>query len=524
MNEGRPQVILSKAFVETEVGKLPVFADCKVGTPQEGSTFVGTASDVSEVVDGEHSFIWLGYNTPAHAPDGVTWIVPEDDCAEDLISNGLLASNVVTIAFPVDREKWKPSGASILANPWFIEGNAEYLLDCLPENHRNLTKDLGSAGLYIHEQGPASNIAKALACAIPCVVDWEYSAWITDGWDGFVTHINNPDELRETLERASDTDLRARLAVPARTSSERWDTKNISNTWNRLLTLEWPKVSVVLPTYNRSHLIRKAVGNLLAQDYPNLEIIVVNDGSKDNTRKILDSFKDKCLKIINKENERLPKALNTGFEHASGELLTWTSDDNSFQDGALRALARELILHPEAVMVFSDYAIDEKTEVETGPPWLLRERNNVGASFMYRASAAVRAGQYDPELELAEDYDYWLRLHKVGPLIHLPRCLYNYGDAPDSLTRQMPVEVQMATLKLLEREREHDADWPAAREDMLKNIAMQLKEQGKSGESLQIARQLIASNAANMAGYKAALRALTPGMFLKAFRAVKGVK
>lgn len=524
MSEALQQVILSKAFAETEIGKLPVFTDCIIGTPREGSTFVGIASDVPEVVDGEHTFIWLGYNNPIHVPDGVTWIVPEDDSAEELVFDGLPASSIVTIPFPVDREKWKLGDAGILNAPWYVEGEVNWVRPNLPEDYRSLTDSIASAGLYIHEQGPANNIAKALACGIPCVVDWEYSAWITDGWDGLVTHINNPDELRETLERASDTDLRARLAVPARTSSERWDTKNISDTWDRLLTLEWPKVSVVLPTYNRAHLIRKAVDNLLAQDYPNLEIVVVNDGSKDKTREILDGFNDKRLKIINKENERLPKALNTGFEHTSGELLTWTSDDNCFQDGALRALVRELIIHPQAVMVFSDYAIDEKTEVETGPPWLLREKNNIGACFMYRASAAKRAGQYDPDLELAEDYDYWLRLHKIGPLIHLPRCLYNYGDAPDSLTRQMPVEVQMATLKLLEREREHDADWPAAREEMLKNIAMQLKEQGKSGESLQIARQLIASNAANMAGYKAALRALTPGLFLKAFRAVKGVK
>ncbi|MHC4839950.1 MAG: glycosyltransferase family 2 protein [Planctomycetota bacterium] len=500
-----------------------MFADFKTGTPQKDCVFVGTTTDLPDVVDASLTFIWLGYDIPISAPRDVTWVVPENDCVADL-EILLSPADIVTIPIPVDRDEWKPSGKDLLNAPWYLE-IALAVKRCLPENRTTLAENIQTAGLYVHAQNSATvNIGKALACGIPCVVDWQYSHLVTDGWDGLVTNIENPDELRATLLRADDDELRARLAVPARTSSQRWDAKTISDTWQRLLALDWPKVSVVLPTCNRAHLIGTAIENVLNQQYPNFEVIVVNDGSSDGTRDVLDEFDDPRLRVIHKDNERLPKALNTGFEAATGEFLTWTSDDNTFKDGALKAMARELVLNPDTAMVYANYAIDGETVVETGPTWLLKERNLIGACFMYRKSAAIRAGQYDPDLELAEDYDYWLRLNKIGQLSHLPRTLYNYGDAPDSLTRQMPVEVQMATLKLLEREREHDADWPAAREELLKKIAMQLKEQGKSVESLAVARQLISMGAANMAGYKAALRALTPSLFLKAFRSVKGLK
>ncbi|MCF6227718.1 MAG: glycosyltransferase [Planctomycetes bacterium] len=455
-------------------------------------------------------------------------VFSSEEAAQRAASDGTPESEIIVIEDPVDREVFKPDPDKSESTPWLMTEKPELLDGIMPAGRSLFTGPVQKSGLLIHASGDWRSIPQALASGVPCLVSAEYAHLITDGWDGLVVNFNDRESLKAALEKFDDDTFRARLAVTARSSSERWDAETIDKRWQRLLTLEYPRLSVVLPTFNRDGLIEEAIANLLAQDYPQIEIIVVNDGSTDNTKGILDGLPaDPRLTIIHKKNGRLPRALNTGFENATGEFLTWTSDDNTFKPSALKALARELLLNPDAAMVFSDYDLvtDAATSrLKTGPVSNIRERNIVGACFMYRASAAKRAGEYDPELELAEDYDYWLRLHKVGPLIHLPRCLYNYGDAPDSLTRQMPVEVQMATLKLLEREREHDADWPKAREEMLKNIAMQLKEQGKSGESLQIARQLIASNAANMAGYKAALRALTPGLFLKAFRAVKGVK
>ena len=100
-------------------------------------------------------------------------------------------------------------------------------------------------------------------------------------------------------------------------------------------------VSVVLPTFNRAHLIEAAVRNILAQDYPNLELVVVNDGSTDATAEVLGRLErelaDPRLRVLTKENGRVARALNSGFEQARGEYLTWTSDDNAYRPGAISA-------------------------------------------------------------------------------------------------------------------------------------------------------------------------------------------
>ncbi|HRJ77666.1 MAG: hypothetical protein ICCCNLDF_01938 [Planctomycetes bacterium] len=288
-----------------------------------------------------------------------------------------------------------------------------------------------------------------------------------------------------------------------------------------------PLVSVVLPTFRRAHLIERAVRNVLSQDYPNLELIVVNDGSPDNTSEILarleQQLHDARLRVITRENGGLPRALNTGFEAALGELWTWTSDDNAYRPGAIWAMVRELELDPEAVMVFADYQVihadGSPGEIRTmGPPSDLVQRNVIGACFLYRASAARRVGAYDASRELAEDYDYWVRMAKVGPLRHLNRVLYDYGDEPDSLTRQRALEVSHAAAKVISAQ--------GSRQALLQHMtamAGQLKSAGHGARSLWTALWLVSRFPLSAAGYWAALRALTPMPLLRASRRLRGI-
>src|SRR3989304_1114440 len=105
-----------------------------------------------------------------------------------------------------------------------------------------------------------------------------------------------------------------------------------------------PKVSIVLPTYNGARYIRQSIDSCVHQTYRNIELIIVDDASTDNTPEIIASYKDERIKYFRHEkNMGLPHALNAGFAEANGDCLTWTSDDNYYAKEAIEKMLSFLI-------------------------------------------------------------------------------------------------------------------------------------------------------------------------------------
>jgi glycosyltransferase involved in cell wall biosynthesis len=376
-------------------------------------------------------------------------------------------------------------------------------------------------------------LAEALACGTPCITSRRapMSEIVTHGWDGLLVDPESVDDIARAIGQIAQPSVQARLAAPARTSSERFDIGRIEQReaafYTSVLRPALPKVSVVLPTYKRAHLIAAAVRNVLSQDYPNLELIVVNDGSPDNTGEVLSRMADARLRVVTRENGGLPRALNTGFEHATGEYWTWTSDDNTYRPGALRALARELVINPEIGLVYADMQVrDEKgreNRFVCGPPEGIEEQCCVGGCFMYRASVARLVGDYDAEYALAEDYDYWLRMRRHTAFAWLQRVLYDYADAPESLTRRRFTEMQAKRLQLLEREHGNRADWKERKFEHLVQYSVYSKKYGLIGASIATAWRAAMLKPASRGGWWALMRALTPRLILNLTRRLRGL-
>jgi len=202
-----------------------------------------------------------------------------------------------------------------------------------------------------------------------------------------------------------------------------------------------PLVSIILPTYNGARYLQQSVASCLGQSYANLELIVVVDGSTDDTRAVLAQFSDSRLKIIEHErNCGLPEGLNTGFAHAQGALLTWTSDDNWYAPDAIAQMVAFLLDNLQVGLVYADMWLVDETgtlqEIDVLPPDHLKTQpwNGIYACFMYRREVYAAVGEYDPSTRLAEDYDYWLRIAERYPIAALHRRLYYYRQHAGSLT------------------------------------------------------------------------------------------
>lgn len=175
-----------------------------------------------------------------------------------------------------------------------------------------------------------------------------------------------------------------------------------------------PLVSIVLPTYNGSRYLDQAIQSILNQTYSNWELIIVDDGSNDDTPNIISRYvaiDSRIRSIRHPINRKLPAALNTGFAQAKGEFLTWTSNDNCYRPNALAIMVSFLEAHPDVGIVYTDYSvIDEGGNVidyrEAKPFTEIVRRNCIGPSFLYRRQVQEKVGPYSEELFLSEDYDF----------------------------------------------------------------------------------------------------------------------
>lgn len=219
--------------------------------------------------------------------------------------------------------------------------------------------------------------------------------------------------------------------------------------------MKMKKISVVLPVYNGSRTIAKAVNSVLSQTYSNLELIIVNDCSSDNTLEIIKNLASADDRIIIRHNDfnmKLPISLNKGFELATGDYYTWTSHDNVYKDNALEVLANALDNNEEVDLVYSDFNMVEmdgsiRSVEKKAEPEMLKFINCVGACFMYRKTLADKIGDYDSEMFLAEDYEYWIRAYLNGKLMHITENLYDYGWHDKSLTVTRRCEIAHKTFE-----------------------------------------------------------------------------
>jgi glycosyltransferase involved in cell wall biosynthesis len=221
-----------------------------------------------------------------------------------------------------------------------------------------------------------------------------------------------------------------------------------------------PVVSIVLPTYNGSRYLAESIDSCLAQTLPDWELIVVDDCSTDATPAIIADYvaRDARIRSVRHErNRRLPGGLNTGMSLALGRYLTWTSDDNRYLPEAIAQMVAELEREPNIGLVYAPMEyIDAHGRVlgpaySGGPPDHLAFGSPVGGCFLYRREVYQTIGEYDADLFLVEDWDYWIRVAGKFRLKALSQELYQFRLHDESLSRQRQDKFCRASRKLLER-------------------------------------------------------------------------
>lgn len=210
-----------------------------------------------------------------------------------------------------------------------------------------------------------------------------------------------------------------------------------------------------MPVYNGETYLRESIESVLGQTYREWELILVNDCSTDGSPAIMEEYqkRDSRIRVVhNSENQKLPRSLNIGFEHADGEYFTWTSDDNKYKPRALERMAAVLEKDPGIGLIYADMDYIDEDGKKTGEVSIGEENlyynDCVGACFLYRADAAKEMEGYRADWFLVEDYEYWLRMAEKHVIRHLPDNLYEYRYHGASLTETKRNQISEQLYKL----------------------------------------------------------------------------
>jgi glycosyltransferase involved in cell wall biosynthesis len=180
----------------------------------------------------------------------------------------------------------------------------------------------------------------------------------------------------------------------------------------------WPRISVVTPSFNQGHFIEETIRSVLLQDYPNLEYIIIDDGSTDNSFEIIRKYEPWLAYCVSGKNCGQSHVINQGFARASGDILAWLNSDDVFARGALHKVAGALCDRRMA-MAIGDAIGTHGPDSLAG--WLDRRRPNFAAMAYYIRTLPQpsvfwtkdlwhAAGQLREDLFFMMDNDLWLRM------------------------------------------------------------------------------------------------------------------
>ena len=196
----------------------------------------------------------------------------------------------------------------------------------------------------------------------------------------------------------------------------------------------YPKFSIITPSYNQGQFIERAILSVLDQDYPDFEHIVVDNCSDDNTLEILKSYPH--LRWISEPDNGQSEAINKGFQMAEGEILAWLNADESYYKNTFNII-REHYIQNESVDVFYgdvDFVdgegklIRHKREIDFDENILLYYGCYIPSAATFFRRRIIEEGQYlNESYHYTMDFEYYVRLSKKGYTFkHIPKTLANF--------------------------------------------------------------------------------------------------
>ena len=206
----------------------------------------------------------------------------------------------------------------------------------------------------------------------------------------------------------------------------------------------WPKISIVTPSYNQGHFLEETIRSALLQGYPNLEYIIIDGGSTDNSLDIIRKYEQWITYWVSETDNGQSEAINKGWQRSTGRILAWINSDDTYEIDALIKVAEFILNNTDVDMIYGDCnIIDDKSRFKEKAPtktfdikslvcneWFIPQQSTFMSSDVIK-----NIGRVNENLHLVMDWDLWLRIALKGYKIsYFPQTLANFRQYPEAKT------------------------------------------------------------------------------------------
>lgn len=194
---------------------------------------------------------------------------------------------------------------------------------------------------------------------------------------------------------------------------------------------KWPRISIVTPSFNQGQFIERTIKSVLSQNYPNLQYIVMDGGSTDQTLTILKKY-SKQLDWVSQKDNGQTDAINKGMAKSDGEILAYLNSDDVYEPGTLKKVATFFLDHPRADFVYSHGRLIDQDDAEIG--FYNDSQMDYQALFggcgisqsttFWRRRVYEKIGPFNDSFNYTMDYEYWVRVSQHFKLHYLPQEIF----------------------------------------------------------------------------------------------------
>ena len=191
----------------------------------------------------------------------------------------------------------------------------------------------------------------------------------------------------------------------------------------------WPRISIVTPSYNQGQFIEETIRSILLQGYPNLEYIIIDGGSTDDTVDMIRKYEAHIAYWVSEKDRGQSHAINKGMARATGDILAYLNSDDAYLEGGLATVAERAARNPEVDLIHGICRISDENSLKVAErvgaisrfdeiidlwEFWWRHRNFVQPEVFWTSRIAGRVGPFREDLYWVMDFDYWLRILHAG--------------------------------------------------------------------------------------------------------------
>lgn len=225
------------------------------------------------------------------------------------------------------------------------------------------------------------------------------------------------------------------------------------------------KFSIIIPTYNRASFIPQAIESVLGQTYTDWELLIVDDGSTDNTRNVVEIYKDKRIRYIYQQNSERSAARNCGINHASGEYICFLDSDDSYMNGYLDSLSFIINnnFNKDNLFIITGMLVSRGNKKQECYPSSIDTnyyhyfyKNSVPPSIVCLSKTLLKKHSFDIKVVVSEDTKLWVEIMRENPNVIFNKTIginfFFHKDNTINVTKRNVYKERQQTLQLILKE------------------------------------------------------------------------